>query len=40
MLDWHPRDLDTLEAVYRDAEEEASLQAQRDAIRAQGLGQA
>jgi hypothetical protein len=38
MLDWHPRDVDTLQAIYRDRAEEASLSQQRAAILAQGYG--
>lgn len=29
MLDWHPRDVDTLQAIYRDLMDEASLAQQR-----------
>jgi hypothetical protein len=38
MLHWHPRDVDTLQEIYRDRAEESSLAQQRAAIMAQGLG--
>ena len=34
LLEWHPRDVDTLHEIYRDREAEANLAAQRAQIQA------